>query len=67
VATRVIVLNGVSSAGKTSIARCLQSLLPTPWLHLGVDDLIGAMPDEGLEDGSLLPIGATGQVQIGPR
>jgi len=40
VSTEVIVLNGVSSSGKTSIARCLQSMLTTPWLLLGIDDLI---------------------------
>jgi chloramphenicol 3-O phosphotransferase len=63
---RVIVLNGASSAGKTSIARCLQSMLTTPWLLLGIDDLIRAMPDQGIEDGSLLRIDETGQVELGP-
>jgi chloramphenicol 3-O phosphotransferase len=33
---------------------------------LGIDDLIRAMPNEGLEDGSLLHIGETGQVDVGP-
>jgi chloramphenicol 3-O phosphotransferase len=42
--TAVIVLNGTSSSGKSSIARCLQDLLPAPWLTLGVDTLIEAMP-----------------------
>ena len=64
--TEVIVLNGVSSSGKTSIARCLQWMLTAPWLLLGIDDLIRAMPDRGLEDGSLLHIGETGQVVVGP-
>jgi chloramphenicol 3-O phosphotransferase len=41
-------------------------MLTTPWLLLGVDDLIRAMPNEGLEDGSLLHIGETGQVDVGP-
>jgi chloramphenicol 3-O phosphotransferase len=41
-------------------------MLPTPWLLLGIDDLIRAMPDKGLEDGSLLHIGETGQVEVGP-
>jgi chloramphenicol 3-O phosphotransferase len=66
VGAQVIVLNGTSSSGKTSIARCLQGMLPAPWLLLGIDDLIRAMPDEGLEDGSLLHIGATGQIEVGP-
>lgn len=66
VGTQVIVLNGASSAGKSSIARSLQVALTTPWLLLGVDDLIRAMPNKGLEDGSLLRIGDTGQVDVGP-
>jgi chloramphenicol 3-O phosphotransferase len=41
-------------------------MLTTPWLLLGIDDLIRAMPDEGLEDGSLLHIGEAGQVEVGP-
>ncbi len=41
-------------------------MLATPWLLLGVDDLIRAMSDKGIEDGSLLHIGETGQVEIGP-
>jgi len=61
-----MVLNGVSSAGKSSIGRNLQAMLTTPWLLLGVDDLIRAMPNNGLEDGSLLHIVETGQVDIGP-
>jgi chloramphenicol 3-O phosphotransferase len=32
VATQVIVLNGGSSSGKSGIARCLQAVLPDPWL-----------------------------------
>ncbi|MEU0571350.1 chloramphenicol phosphotransferase CPT [Nonomuraea sp. NPDC005983] len=42
--TQVIVLNGGSSAGKTGITRCLQAVLPHPWLTFGVDTLIQAMP-----------------------
>ena len=47
---RVIVLNGVSSSGKSSIARALQDRLTEPWLTLGTDDLIGATPG-WLQDG----------------
>jgi chloramphenicol 3-O phosphotransferase len=42
-------------------------MLTTPWLLLGVDDLIRAMPDKGLEDGSLLRFAETGQIDIGPQ
>ena len=39
----VIVLNGGSSSGKSSIATCLQRRLEGTWLTLGIDDLIRAM------------------------
>jgi chloramphenicol 3-O phosphotransferase len=62
----VIVLNGGSSSGKSTIARCLQGILPRPWLSFGVDDLVAAIPQEGIEDGSLLRIKDDGQVEVGP-
>ncbi len=40
----VVILNGGSSSGKTSIASCLQDLLPEPWLSLGVDTFIAMLP-----------------------
>jgi len=43
VTTQVIVLNGGSSSGKSGIARCLQAVLPDPWLAFGTDTLIQAM------------------------
>jgi chloramphenicol 3-O phosphotransferase len=36
---RVILLNGASSSGKSSIARELQRQLPAPFLHLSIDHL----------------------------
>jgi hypothetical protein len=41
--TDVIVLNGGSSSGKSSLARSLQELLDEPWVTLGVDDLLAAL------------------------
>jgi chloramphenicol 3-O-phosphotransferase/catechol 2,3-dioxygenase-like lactoylglutathione lyase family enzyme len=41
---KVIVLNGTSSSGKSSIARELQTLLAEPYLHLGVDAFIDMLP-----------------------
>jgi chloramphenicol 3-O phosphotransferase len=64
--TQVIVLNGVSSSGKTTLARSLQAIFAASWLLLGIDDLIRAMPNQGLEDGSLLHIGENGRVHLGP-
>ncbi|WP_084774087.1 chloramphenicol phosphotransferase CPT [Nonomuraea candida] len=42
--THVIVLNGASSSGKSGISRCLQAVLPDPWLALGVDNMVEALP-----------------------
>jgi chloramphenicol 3-O phosphotransferase len=39
----VIVLNGGSSSGKSSLATCLQMRLSGTWLTLGIDDLIRAL------------------------
>ena len=60
-AVDVVVLNGGSSAGKTSIGRCLQDLLPRPWLLLGVDDLIHIAPS------SLVSYGPQGGVVLGDQ
>lgn len=44
---QVIVLNGGSSSGKSSIARALQEVLPGIWLTFGVDTFIEALPGGG--------------------
>ena len=59
---QVIVLNGGSSSGKSAIARALQELLPTPWLRLGVDDLLDALPEHGIG----IDFGDAGEVTPGP-
>jgi chloramphenicol 3-O phosphotransferase len=41
-------------------------MLTTPWLLLGIDDLTRAVPDKGIDDGTLLHISETGQVEVGP-
>jgi chloramphenicol 3-O phosphotransferase len=40
----VIVLNGPSSSGKTTLAHALQGVLDETWLLFGIDTLIGALP-----------------------
>lgn len=42
---QVILLNGSSSSGKSTIARQLLTDLETPWFHMGVD-MFGAMRSE---------------------
>jgi chloramphenicol 3-O phosphotransferase len=52
----LIVLNGASSSGKSSIARALQDLWPRPLLVTGIDTFIGGWPSSFTkfigEDGS---------------
>ncbi len=69
----VIVLNGGSSSGKSSIARCLQRLLGPTWMTFGVDDLVRALPG-GEEVDDLIrarqdgdgPVGTEGSIEFGP-
>ena len=42
---QVVLLNGVSSSGKSTIARQLLDSFDTPWFHMGVD-MFGAMRAE---------------------
>lgn len=39
-----IFLNGPSSSGKSTLAKKLQNALKTPYLHIGIDKIIGMMP-----------------------
>lgn len=41
---KVIFLNGPSSSGKSTLAYALQSKLHEPYLHIGIDKIIGMMP-----------------------
>ncbi|MEU6380406.1 chloramphenicol phosphotransferase CPT [Streptomyces sp. NPDC046909] len=61
--TQVIVLNGGSSSGKSGIVRCLQAVLPDPWLTFGVDSLIEAMPGQGAG----IEFAPDGGIEIGPE
>ena len=63
--TQVIVLNGGSSSGKTGIARCLQAILPQPWLRLGVDDLLDALPPSIMDADVGVGFGPHGEVTVG--
>ncbi|MFI0721572.1 chloramphenicol phosphotransferase CPT [Streptomyces sp. NPDC021224] len=63
---QVIVLNGGSSSGKSSIARCLQEILPEAWLSVSVDTFVDALPPRLREGGEGLVIGPGGEVTTGP-
>jgi chloramphenicol 3-O phosphotransferase len=66
VTTQLIVLNGGSSSGKSGIARCLQAILPDPWLAVGDDMLIQAMPAAMQVSEAGIEFTADGQVNVGP-
>jgi chloramphenicol 3-O phosphotransferase len=66
VTTQVILLNGGSSSGKSGIARCLQAVLPDPWLAVGDDMLIQAMPATMQTSEAGIEFTADGQVNVGP-
>ncbi|MFJ8362402.1 chloramphenicol phosphotransferase CPT [Streptomyces sp. NPDC093984] len=63
--TQVIVLNGGSSSGKSGIVRCLQAILPDPWLAAAVDSLIEAMPASMQASEAGIDIASDGGVNIG--
>jgi chloramphenicol 3-O phosphotransferase len=65
VTIQVIVLNGGSSSGKTGIARCLQAILPRPWIRVGIDDLLQALPPSLMGSGSGIVFGPQGEVTLG--
>ncbi|MFJ1543541.1 chloramphenicol phosphotransferase CPT [Streptomyces sp. NPDC088246] len=61
----MIVLNGGSSSGKSGIARCLQAVLPDPWLAFGVDTLIQAMPASMQASDAGIEFAPDGEVIVG--
>jgi chloramphenicol 3-O phosphotransferase len=50
VARVIILLNGTSSAGKTTLAKALQDALPTPYLVIGIDTVVFALPHRYVSD-----------------
>ena len=64
---QVIVLNGTSSSGKSGIARCLQAILPEPWLAFGTDTLIQAMPVSVQASVAGIEFAPDGHVHVGPQ
>ena len=56
--SNVILLNGCSSAGKTTLALALQNLLPAPYQHVALDQFRDGMP--GRVRGLNSPLGDPG-------
>lgn len=46
---KVILLNGVGSAGKSSIAKALQLIVERPFLHVEMDGFLEMMPEKYLD------------------
>lgn len=65
--TQVLVLNGGSSSGKSSIARALQEILPSTWLTFGVDVLIDALPGRGEDPRSGIVFEPDGGITMTPE
>ena len=65
--TQMIVLNGGSSSGKSSIARALQAVLPGLWLTFGTDVLAEALPGRGDDPRSGLVLEPDGTVTVKPE
>ncbi|MDM7830866.1 chloramphenicol phosphotransferase CPT [Cellulomonas edaphi] len=63
--TQVIVLNGGSSAGKSGILRCLQAILPDPWVAAAVDAFVDALPASMRDSDAGITFDADGGVGIG--
>ncbi|MET9971536.1 chloramphenicol phosphotransferase, partial [Streptomyces sp. NPDC006356] len=63
--TRMIILNGGSSSGKSGIVRCLQAVLPDPWLTFGCDSFVAALPARMQASDAGIAIGADGEVSVG--
>ncbi|MEU0374714.1 chloramphenicol phosphotransferase CPT [Streptomyces sp. NPDC006283] len=63
--TQMIILNGGSSAGKSGIVRCLQEVLPEPWLAFGCDAFVDAMPAKTQASAEGIEISADGVVNVG--
>jgi len=61
----VIVLNGGSSAGKTSAGRALQAQLPGVWFLVGIDTFLTAAPVAWGESPDGVVFGADGSITFG--
>jgi chloramphenicol 3-O phosphotransferase len=67
---RVVILNGTSSSGKTSLARTVQRLAKGPVLRVSMDDFLEMMPPRFANDDEafsfrLVPDAAPAEVEIG--
>ena len=65
--SKIIYLNGPSSSGKTHLAEALQEAFAEPYLHLGIDKIIGFMPAKiNNWEGGSAPLGFSWEPAIDP-
>ena len=65
--SKIIYLNGPSSSGKTTIAKALQESFSEPYLHIGIDKIIGFMPAKlNNWEGDIAPLGFSWESAIDP-
>lgn len=60
---RIVILNGVPRAGKSSIARAVMALVPGRWVNLGVDAMNEALPKDMLPGIGLRPGGERAELE----
>ncbi len=67
--TRVIILNGVGSVGKSTLARAIQRAAAIPFLHVQMDSFLEMLP-ETLQDSAetfhYLPVDGLVRIETGP-
>jgi chloramphenicol 3-O phosphotransferase len=64
----IIYLNGPSSSGKTTLAKGLQNAFSEPYLHIGIDKLIGFMPEKMNDwEGGPAPLGFSWEPAADPE
>jgi chloramphenicol 3-O phosphotransferase len=63
----VIILNGPSSSGKTTLAQAIQARSAEPWLHLGLDAFVDGLDRRFLDLDGQRPIELVeGRIELGP-
>ena len=53
---QVIILNGVSSSGKTTLAKAIQKYGEDVWMHIAMDNFIAMLPDGSEFDREWFPV-----------
>lgn len=63
--SKIVYLNGPSSSGKSTLAKALQEAFEEPFLHLGIDKIIGFMPAKVNDwEGGHAPLGFSWEADL---